>query len=175
MNCLRISVRDWQGSLSSSSQSSLHSSSKTLSQPYHFSKEKKRQGIRFFSFCLRPMALALSHSQARLLLSYQSPPVVPRFRRVRTAKTSVESPPIRAIRCSAIPNDQVALRTCKNCKTQYDPALNHPRACCFHTAHFGGTIIHLFICFTFSSSFSSIKKCSEKLNVWEICMLFWIV
>ncbi|XP_009773912.1 uncharacterized protein [Nicotiana sylvestris] len=30
------------------------------------------------------------------------------------------------------------LRTCKNCKTQFDPLLNHPRACCYHTAHFGG-------------------------------------
>ncbi|KAL6879656.1 hypothetical protein ACP4OV_012315 [Aristida adscensionis] len=31
-----------------------------------------------------------------------------------------------------------ALRTCKNCKRQYDPAANHPSACRFHTAHFGG-------------------------------------
>ncbi|KAI0515656.1 hypothetical protein KFK09_008322 [Dendrobium nobile] len=30
------------------------------------------------------------------------------------------------------------LRTCKNCKAQFDPVLNHPRACRFHTAHFGG-------------------------------------
>ncbi|OIT01871.1 PREDICTED: uncharacterized protein LOC109226719 [Nicotiana attenuata] len=30
------------------------------------------------------------------------------------------------------------LRTCKNCKTQFDPLLNHPRACRYHTAHFGG-------------------------------------
>ncbi|KAJ4749715.1 carboxypeptidase [Rhynchospora pubera] len=30
------------------------------------------------------------------------------------------------------------LRTCKNCKSQFDPALNHPSACSFHTAHFGG-------------------------------------
>ncbi|KAL6512918.1 hypothetical protein OROHE_019708 [Orobanche hederae] len=29
-------------------------------------------------------------------------------------------------------------RTCKNCKAQFDPSLNHPRACRFHTAHFGG-------------------------------------
>jgi hypothetical protein len=118
------------------------------------------------------MALALPHSQARLVLSSQSPPVVPLFRRIRMSKTSVDSPPIRAIRCSAKPNDQVTLRTCKNCKTQYDPALNHPRACSFHTAHFGGTIfIHSFICFAFSSPSSCMKNCSEKSNVWEICML----
>ncbi|KAL7131752.1 hypothetical protein ABFS83_12G025400 [Erythranthe nasuta] len=29
-------------------------------------------------------------------------------------------------------------RTCKNCKTQFDPSLNHPRACRYHTAHYGG-------------------------------------
>ncbi|EES14884.1 hypothetical protein BDA96_05G108300 [Sorghum bicolor] len=30
------------------------------------------------------------------------------------------------------------LRTCKNCKQQYDPSGNHPSACRYHTAHFGG-------------------------------------
>ncbi|CAN1122867.1 hypothetical protein LINPERPRIM_LOCUS2930 [Linum perenne] len=30
------------------------------------------------------------------------------------------------------------MRTCKSCKTQFDPVLNHPRACRFHTAHYGG-------------------------------------
>ncbi|KAH0698073.1 hypothetical protein KY290_015885 [Solanum tuberosum] len=30
------------------------------------------------------------------------------------------------------------LRTCKNCKAQFNPLLNHPRACRYHTAHFGG-------------------------------------
>ncbi|XP_025820106.1 uncharacterized protein LOC112896377 isoform X4 [Panicum hallii] len=30
------------------------------------------------------------------------------------------------------------LRTCKNCKQQYDSAANHPSACRYHTAHFGG-------------------------------------
>lgn len=39
-------------------------------------------------------------------------------------------------RCSAKPIE--TLRTCKNCKTQFDPSLNHPRACRYHTAHFGG-------------------------------------
>ncbi|XP_039853858.1 uncharacterized protein LOC120712204 isoform X1 [Panicum virgatum] len=29
------------------------------------------------------------------------------------------------------------LRTCKNCKQQYDPTANHPSACRYHTAHFG--------------------------------------
>ncbi|RRT72163.1 hypothetical protein B296_00000565 [Ensete ventricosum] len=45
-----------------------------------------------------------------------------------------------AVRCEggAAAAGQRVLRTCKNCKRQYDPALNHPSACRFHTAHFGG-------------------------------------
>ncbi|KAH7290824.1 hypothetical protein KP509_30G066000 [Ceratopteris richardii] len=30
------------------------------------------------------------------------------------------------------------LKTCRHCKKQYDPLQNHPRACFYHTAHFGG-------------------------------------
>uniref|UniRef100_M8BFQ1 Uncharacterized protein n=1 Tax=Aegilops tauschii TaxID=37682 RepID=M8BFQ1_AEGTA len=33
------------------------------------------------------------------------------------------------------------LRTCKNCKKQYDPAANHPSSCRYHTAHFGDTVV----------------------------------
>ncbi|CAN6479189.1 unnamed protein product [Victoria cruziana] len=36
------------------------------------------------------------------------------------------------------PTSKKTLRTCRNCKTQFDPSLNHPSACRFHTAHFGG-------------------------------------
>ncbi|XP_059449297.1 uncharacterized protein LOC132180476 [Corylus avellana] len=114
------------------------------------------------------MALALPHSQARLLLSYQSPPAVPRFRQIRTAKTSVESPPIRAIRCSAKPNDQVTLRTCKNCKTQYDPALNHPRACRFHTAHFGGETKRKFES-VYSGGTMDTPGSGKVLQYWHCC------
>ncbi|KAK9194469.1 hypothetical protein WN944_005176 [Citrus x changshan-huyou] len=52
------------------------------------------------------------------------------------------SPKLTPIQCSASANNGSSLRTCKNCKTQYDPLLNHPRACRFHTAHFGGNPIH---------------------------------
>ncbi|GMH30611.1 hypothetical protein Nepgr_032454 [Nepenthes gracilis] len=41
-----------------------------------------------------------------------------------------------SVRCSEKPTG--IQKTCKNCKIQFDPALNHPRACRFHTAHFGG-------------------------------------
>ncbi|MED6142998.1 hypothetical protein PIB30_002821 [Stylosanthes scabra] len=42
--------------------------------------------------------------------------------------------------CSSSSNhsQSIKLRTCKNCKSQFDPSLNHPLACRFHTAHFGG-------------------------------------
>ncbi|KAK7374847.1 hypothetical protein VNO80_08290 [Phaseolus coccineus] len=41
--------------------------------------------------------------------------------------------------CSSLnQKSSINLRTCKNCKTQFDPSLNHPLACRFHTAHFGG-------------------------------------
>ncbi|KAH6781894.1 carboxypeptidase [Perilla frutescens var. hirtella] len=59
----------------------------------------------------------------------------------KSAENVVSIPPQRARRklsmqCSE--NQTQVLRTCKNCKTQFDPLLNHPRACRFHTAHFGG-------------------------------------
>ncbi|XP_011651192.1 uncharacterized protein LOC101208221 [Cucumis sativus] len=56
----------------------------------------------------------------------------------RTSKLSSNSPKILTIRCSANSNNQLTLRTCRNCKAQFDPSLNHPRACRFHTSHFGG-------------------------------------
>ncbi|CAN7084633.1 unnamed protein product [Brassica oleracea var. botrytis] len=48
---------------------------------------------------------------------------------------------VNRIRCSAS-SDGVgnALRTCKHCKTQFDPIRNSPQACRFHTAHFGGKV-----------------------------------
>ena len=49
-----------------------------------------------------------------------------------------------SIQCCSSSNDSktssIKLRTCKNCKAQFDPALNHPLACRFHTAHFGGMV-----------------------------------
>ncbi|BAT81474.1 hypothetical protein VIGAN_03119900 [Vigna angularis var. angularis] len=44
----------------------------------------------------------------------------------------------------------INLKTCKNCKTQFDLSLNHPLACRFHTAHFEGThfvshLLHVYL------------------------------
>ncbi|KAK1326077.1 hypothetical protein QJS10_CPA01g01425 [Acorus calamus] len=41
-----------------------------------------------------------------------------------------------SVRCGGS-SDRV-LRTCQNCKKQFDVSLNHDQACRFHTAHFGG-------------------------------------
>ncbi|CAF2057684.1 unnamed protein product [Brassica oleracea] len=48
---------------------------------------------------------------------------------------------VNRIRCSAS-SDGVGntLRTCKHCKTQFNPIRNSPQACRFHTAHFGGKV-----------------------------------
>ncbi|XVE72161.1 hypothetical protein DITRI_Ditri11bG0016700 [Diplodiscus trichospermus] len=54
-----------------------------------------------------------------------------------STKTSLRLSKLGPILCTAKPSTE-NLKTCKNCKTQFDPLLNHPRACRFHTAHFGG-------------------------------------
>ncbi|XP_030525031.1 uncharacterized protein LOC115737166 [Rhodamnia argentea] len=80
---------------------------------------------------------SLSHSPSlpQLQSSASSIPL----RRPLKTRTSAASTRLFAVRCCSISgpgkND---LRTCRNCKTQFDPSLNHPRACRFHTAHFGG-------------------------------------
>lgn len=60
-----------------------------------------------------------------------------------------DMPRLPVIRCLTNPNNSKTLRTCKNCKTQFDPSLNHPRACRFHTAHFGGTLYSIACAFLF--------------------------
>jgi hypothetical protein len=56
--------------------------------------------------------------------------------RLPVARRRLRMAPVAAGEGAAGP----ALRTCKNCKQQYDPAANHPSACRFHTAHFGGEL-----------------------------------
>ncbi|XP_073128427.1 uncharacterized protein [Henckelia pumila] len=68
---------------------------------------------------------------------------------ISTLQFSLLCPPLRvnlvvkqlprrksSVRCSG--NQIQTLRTCKNCKTRFDPLLNHPRACRYHSSHFGG-------------------------------------
>jgi hypothetical protein len=57
---------------------------------------------------------------------------IPRRRHLR--------PSVSSFSAAAVPGgvSGPVLRTCKNCKKQYDPAANHPSSCRHHTAHFGG-------------------------------------
>ncbi|OAY57139.1 uncharacterized protein LOC110609013 [Manihot esculenta] len=87
------------------------------------------------------MAFAIPDSGiTRISTSNRNASFCPQFhRRSPTLVSSTESPRLPVIRCSIInSNGGETLRTCKNCKTQFEPSLNHPRACRFHTAHFGG-------------------------------------
>ncbi|XP_057971359.1 uncharacterized protein LOC131160061 [Malania oleifera] len=67
---------------------------------------------------------------------HQQSPAVRRTQFSYRPTAQISSLKFQAIRCSG--SSGRTLRTCKNCKTQFDPSLNHPRACRFHTAHFGG-------------------------------------
>ena len=84
--------------------------------------------------------LSLSTSHRPLLRG--NPPFSPQIQRMHTSKDSTYLLKFPSIRCSSGFSDKTSftLQTCKNCKTQFDPALNHPLACRFHTAHFGGTV-----------------------------------
>ncbi|KAJ4885484.1 hypothetical protein Rs2_35577 [Raphanus sativus] len=73
------------------------------------------------------------------------------------------------IRCSAS-SDGVSntLRTCKNCKTQFDPILNHPRACTFHTAHFGGETKRKFES-VYTGGTMDTPNSGKVLQYWHCC------
>ncbi|KAF4381499.1 hypothetical protein G4B88_029854 [Cannabis sativa] len=76
------------------------------------------------------MAVSLSLYQTTYL-----PRLLPRHQNQKTPTSR-----FLQFRCSIDPIKKTTntLRTCKNCKTQFDISLNHPRACRFHTSHFGG-------------------------------------
>ncbi|KAL9297484.1 hypothetical protein ACSQ67_023380 [Phaseolus vulgaris] len=81
------------------------------------------------------MALSLSH---HLLLHGNKMPFTLQSQCMISSNPNIFTYP--SIRCCSSLNQKnsINLRTCKNCKTQFDPSLNHPLACRFHTAHFGG-------------------------------------
>ncbi|KAF8064699.1 hypothetical protein N665_1173s0001 [Sinapis alba] len=60
------------------------------------------------------------------------------------------------------------LRTCKNCKTQFDPILNHPRACRFHTAHFGGETKRKFES-VYTGGTMDTPNSGKVLQYWHCC------
>ncbi|XP_028804069.1 uncharacterized protein LOC114759144 isoform X1 [Neltuma alba] len=89
----------------------------------------------------KPMALSFSQSISHPSLHHLKQPLAPQlFKNTSLSKANIDLLKFPYIRCSSSfdKKSSSSLRTCKNCKSQYDPALNHPRACRFHTAHFGG-------------------------------------
>ncbi|KAI9161685.1 hypothetical protein LWI28_019734 [Acer negundo] len=72
-----------------------------------------------------------------------------------------------SIQCSVNP-DTKSLRTCKNCKTQFDPHLNHPRACRFHTAHFGGETKRKFES-VYSGGTMNTPDSGQVFQYWHCC------
>ncbi|ONK68101.1 uncharacterized protein A4U43_C05F7460 [Asparagus officinalis] len=60
------------------------------------------------------------------------------------------------------------LRTCKNCKGQYDPSLNQPRACRYHTAHFGGETKRKFES-VYSGGTMNTPDAGQVLQYWHCC------
>ncbi|KAJ3683425.1 hypothetical protein LUZ60_013652 [Juncus effusus] len=69
------------------------------------------------------------------------------------------------VRC--IEGGQV-MRTCKNCKSQFDPAQNHPRACQFHTAHFGGETRRKFES-VYTGGTMSTPESGKVYQYWHCC------
>lgn len=76
-----------------------------------------------------------------------------------------------SVQCSE--NQTQTLRICKNCKTQFDPSLNHPRACSYHTAHFGGTSFSLF--YIFFSFFKIVAKSTLMCSTQKFYQLLHVV
>ncbi|KAK1439078.1 hypothetical protein QVD17_04893 [Tagetes erecta] len=70
-----------------------------------------------------------------------------------------------SIQCETKP---VNLRTCKQCKTQFDPSLNHPQACRFHTAHFGGETKRKFES-VYSGGTMNTPESGKVFQYWHCC------
>ncbi|KAI3813460.1 hypothetical protein L1987_18185 [Smallanthus sonchifolius] len=73
-----------------------------------------------------------------------------------------------SIQCSVEETKLVNLRTCKQCKTQFDPSLNHPQACRFHTAHFGGETKRKFES-VYSGGTMNTPESGKVFQYWHCC------
>ncbi|CAN0913765.1 hypothetical protein LINGRAHAP2_LOCUS28136 [Linum grandiflorum] len=93
------------------------------------------------------------------------------FRRCSNPMLDVRSPRIRqvVIRSSSTPeSNAMNLRTCKSCKNQFDPVHNHPRACRFHTAHYGGETKRKFES-VYSGGTMNTPDSGRVLQYWHCC------
>lgn len=103
-------------------------SSSAISPPISENKNPRIQmAIQLCTNSLLTVNSPLSYTRS----SIKNHQLQPLFR-YSNSSDSTNSNILISVRCSS------ALRTCKNCKVQFDPALNDPRSCRYHTAHFGG-------------------------------------
>ncbi|CBI33569.3 uncharacterized protein LOC100248486 [Vitis vinifera] len=104
---------------------------------------------------------------ASLLAAPSFSPQLRIFQGLRTkAIKTLNSVQLPAIRCSL--NSNQTLKTCKICKTQFDPLLNHPRACRFHTAHFGGETKRKFES-VYTGGTMNTPDSGQVLQYWHCC------
>ncbi|KAL4568867.1 hypothetical protein LXL04_024484 [Taraxacum kok-saghyz] len=73
-----------------------------------------------------------------------------------------------SIQCSVEETKRINLRTCKQCKTQFDPSLNHPQACRFHSAHFGGETKRKFES-VYSGGTMNTPESGKVFQYWHCC------
>uniref|UniRef100_A0A7I4C9E8 Uncharacterized protein n=1 Tax=Physcomitrium patens TaxID=3218 RepID=A0A7I4C9E8_PHYPA len=107
------------------------------------------------------------------LLRFRHVPVVgasPIVRARSTARVNVSQSVNHGVRAqvsgSGEKEVQVELRTCRSCKQKYNPLENHPRACRFHTAHFGGQCNQSLLSFILRfASFWKITRNHQQLMV----------
>ncbi|KAK8936534.1 hypothetical protein KSP39_PZI012816 [Platanthera zijinensis] len=85
---------------------------------------------------------------------------------------------IDAARCCDVSAGRWELRrTCRNCKSQFDSLLNHPKACRFHCSHFGGDTILFVILGETKRKFESVytggtmetPNSGKILQYWHCC------
>ncbi|XP_010440912.1 PREDICTED: uncharacterized protein LOC104724159 [Camelina sativa] len=110
------------------------------------------------------------NTMAQSLLNFSIPKTLIQSHSLHSFKTPKLNPRrCFFLRCAASsPDGSKTLRTCKNCKTQFDPLLNHPRACRFHTAHFAGETKRKFES-VYTGGTMDTPNSGKVLQYWHCC------
>ncbi|XP_019086769.1 PREDICTED: uncharacterized protein LOC104719477 [Camelina sativa] len=105
------------------------------------------------------------------LLNFRIPKTLIHSHSVHSFKTPKLNPhQCFFLRCEASSSSDGSktLRTCKNCKSQFDPLLNHPRACRFHTSHFAGETKRKFES-VYTGGTMDTPNSGKVLQYWHCC------
>ncbi|KAG0598970.1 hypothetical protein M758_12G116500 [Ceratodon purpureus] len=90
----------------------------------------------------------------------------------RTSRFSSSQPGRHGVRAQASGGGEaevkVELRTCRTCKKMFNPLENHPRACRFHTAHYGGETKRKFESVYTGGTMDTIGG-GEVVSYWHCC------